>query len=266
MKGIIFYYSGSGNTKLACQYISKNLANIELELFDMVKAKDIPDLKPYDIVGFAAFTDFLGPSMLIYNFIEKIPQQDGKLAFVFNTYGFISGKTLKGLAKLATARGFKVVSGYSLHTPENYPPMIVKGRGAEEAPNEGEMASFEEFVQDLNEIIKSHQKGEEINTRKLKVGFLGKILPIPAREKAKKRNMGEKFLDESLCEECGICEKGCPYGAITLAPKPKFDKDKCYGCWYCYNHCPNKAIYTKKYKDVGQYPKPNRQLKEKLGN
>ena len=56
MKGIIFYYSGSGNTKLACQYISKNLTNIELELFDMVKAKEIPNLEPYDIVGFAAFT------------------------------------------------------------------------------------------------------------------------------------------------------------------------------------------------------------------
>ena len=79
-----------------------------------------------------------------------------------------------------------------------------------------------------------------------------------------RKDMGEKFVDESLCTECGICEKGCPYNAIVLAPKPQFDMEKCYGCWYCYNHCPEKAIYTKKYRGVGHYPKANDQLVSKL--
>jgi Fe-S-cluster-containing hydrogenase component 2 len=39
---------------------------------------------------------------------------------------------------------------------------------------------------------------------------------------------------------------------------------KCYGCWSCYNHCPKKAIYTRKFRGVGHYPKPNDLLKEKL--
>ena len=68
MKGVILYYSGSGNTKLACQYISRNLTNIEIELFNMVKAEKIPDFDPFDIVGFATFTDFGDPPFLVQNF------------------------------------------------------------------------------------------------------------------------------------------------------------------------------------------------------
>ena len=79
-----------------------------------------------------------------------------------------------------------------------------------------------------------------------------------------RKDMGEKFVDETLCKECGRCAKGCPYKAITLNPKPQFDMTKCYGCWYCYNHCPEKAIYTEKFRGVGHYPRPNDQLREKL--
>ena len=263
MKGIIFFYSGSGNTKLACQYISRNLNNIEIELFNMVKAEKILDFSNYDLVGFAAFTDFGGPSYLVQDFIEKIPLQDGKLAFVFNTYGFVSGKTLPMLAKWVNERGFNVMTGYSFHTPENYPPMIIRGRGAESAPKEKEMAEFKDFIGDLNEIIDSYQKGKEIKKRKLKVGILGKALPTFPRTKARK-DMGEKIVDESLCDQCGVCEQGCPYGAITIASTPQFDMNKCYGCWWCYNHCPNKAIFTNKVRGEGYYPKPNKQLREKM--
>ena len=76
--------------------------------------------------------------------------------------------------------------------------------------------------------------------------------------------MGEKFVDKSLCSECGICEKVCPYGAVELNPTPVFDQNKCYGCWSCYNHCPEKAIYTKKLRGVGHYSEPNEQLRKKL--
>lgn len=88
-------------------------------------------------------------------------------------------------------------------------------------------------------------------------------LPSLSRESARK-DMGEKFVDETAYDECGRCERGCPYGAIELGLKPQFDMSKCYGCWSCYNQCPNHAIYTEKYQKVGHYPKPNEQMKVKL--
>lgn len=60
MKGIICYYSGSGNTKLAMKYLSKKIPNVEFELLDIVNS-ETPDFSNYDVAGFATFTDFGGP-------------------------------------------------------------------------------------------------------------------------------------------------------------------------------------------------------------
>jgi ferredoxin/flavodoxin len=262
LRGIICYYSNSGNTKLACQYIVKNIKNVDFDFFSIAK-DNIPDLEIYDIVGFAVFTDFLGPSKLVQTFIEKLPRQNNRLTFVFNTYGFISGKTLKILDKWISARGFKVIAGYSLHTPENYPPMIAGGRGNEQAPSKKEMNEFNSFISELNRFLYLFGEGKEIKRNKINIGLLNSLLPTFSRAKARK-DMGEKYIDEALCTQCGTCEKICPYEAIKLNPKPIFDMNKCYGCWACYNHCPNKAIYTKKCRGIGHYPKPNCQLEEKL--
>lgn len=266
MNGILFYYSGSGNTKLACQYIVQNLSNVKFKMVNIVKTKNIFDLAAYDIVGFATFTDFGDPPFLIHQFMDNIPEQGAKLAFVFNTFGFMSGRTLKSLAKLATARGFNVVAGFSLHTPESYPPMILRGRGAENEPNEKKFQKFNGFISELDEIVHSFLEGKAIHKKKLRMGFLNTLISTFisfSRTKARE-DMGDKYVDEALCTECGRCAKGCPYGAITLAPTPQFDIVKCHGCWYCFNHCPEKAIYTEKYRGVGHYPKPRSQLKEKL--
>ncbi len=261
MKGIIYYYSGSGNTRLACKYIVAKLG-LPFDLIDIVKKKDI-NLQPYDIVGFATFTDFWGIPYLFQSFIESLSTPQGKLAFVFNTYGFLSAATLRNLRKKVAERGFKVIAGYSLHTPESYPPMIAGGRGYENSPNEKELQKFNEFISEFGEMLGQFEAGKDIGPPKVQIGMLNRILPSFSRTAARK-DMGEKFVDTSLCAACGSCEKGCPYGAIHLDPLPVFDMTKCYGCWRCYNRCPNKAIYTQKFRGKPHYPKPIEPLKKKL--
>jgi len=265
MKGILFYYSGSGNTKLASQYISKKLQNIELEMFNVVKTNEIPELDSYDIIGFATFIDFAGTPFLFEEFIEKLPQQNDKLVFIFMTYGFMYGKGLKILSKQLTRKGFNVTSGFALKTPESYVPANVRGIGNINNPTEKMLKSFNEFISDLNNIGESFVNGNDIKIRNIRTGFLNNLFPESFHTPTRARDdMGEKFVDDSLCTECGICEKGCPYSAITLNPKPQFDMTKCYGCWYCYNHCPEQAIYTAKFRGEGHYPRPTEQLKLKL--
>jgi len=261
-RGMILYYSGSGNTRLACRYMAANIDSIDFELFNMVGGR-IPDLRDCAIVGFAVFTDFLAPPQLVKTYLENFPLQQDKPAFVFNTYGFINGKTLKVLADWVGARGFKVVAGHSLHTPESYPPMVDGGHGNEQAPNEKELTQFKRYVADLKEICKRISLGQDVDKAKVPVGWLYGILPTFSRTRSRD-DMGIKFVDAELCKECHTCEKLCPYKAIKLDPKPVFDMDKCYGCWSCFNHCPNKAIYTKKFRGRGHYPKPIDALKEKL--
>lgn len=259
MRGLICYYSGSGNTKLACEAIAARTNAIDFELFDITQ-EGIPDLTDSALVGFAAWADFLNPPQKMKTFLESVPKQTGKPAFVFNTFGGFSAKTLATLDRWARARGFHVIAGHSLHTPENYPPMIRRGQDFKDSPSEKELAAFDTFIAQLDGLAKSLAAGETVPSRS--TGW-ARFLPAFARTHSRK-SMGEKLVDVDACTECGVCQDHCPYGAIKLDPKPIFDQSKCYGCWACYNHCPTQAIYTKKIRGIAQYAQPNDQLRKKL--
>ena len=148
MKAVIIYYSSTDNTRLACQYLVRQLKDVEFELIDITHGSSV-DVSFYDVVGFAAPTFHMGVPPLFENFIQQLPTQQNKPAFVFNTYGAMSGRMLKNLAKMVTARGFNVIAGYSLLTPENYPPFILKDWVNKDAPNDGELAKFRQFGTEL---------------------------------------------------------------------------------------------------------------------
>ena len=218
MKGLICYYSGSGNTKLACQYLVKHIEGIEFDFFDITRG-GVPDFEPFAVVGFATFTDFFGPPHLLYTFVGSLPHQQGKPAFALNTYGNITAGTLGALVRIVKAKGFQVIAGHSLHLPENYPPMVASGNGNEQAPDEKELAAFDDFIAGLNHLLGNLLDGKSLADHKLRIGLVNKLLPAPPRWLSRKMMRG-KSVDESLCIECGVCEKRCPYGAIKLAPKP----------------------------------------------
>lgn len=262
MKGIICYYSGSGNTKLACTYIKNKTENIDFELFNIVN-KGMPDFNKYDLVGFATFADYGLPPKLMYSFVKNIKKQKNKAAFVFNTYGFISRNTLTGLRDLITENGFEVLTGFSLHTPENFPPVRKLGMRFDNSPKEKDIKKFDNFIKDLDSIIEKLKTGKKIEKRKLKTDILAK-LSKPSKKSQAKKEFGIQNVNTSLCTECKVCVNGCPYNAISMNPKPVFDHEKCAGCWFCYNHCKQKAIYTPKFKGEYQYSSPNKQMKQKL--
>jgi ferredoxin/flavodoxin len=263
MQGIICYYSGSGNTRLVCQAIAQRMPSLAFDLYDITQAER-RDWGVYDVWGFATFADFFDPPQAFQAFIQSLPPQPGKWAFVLNTYGALNGKTLVHLGELVTAQGFRVLAGHALHTPESYPPSIVRGWANVHAPNTRELRAFERFVAELQGSLAALQAGQGVQPSPLPIGFLDRLIPTRPRATARQQ-MGDKYVDEAACTACGVCAKGCPYSAITLRPKPVFDAAKCYGCWACYNHCPHQAIYTAKLHGVGHYSKPLAELKRKLG-
>jgi ferredoxin/flavodoxin len=261
MRSAICYYSGSGNTKLACEYIAARLG-IEFDLVDIL-ADGTVDLGPYDLVGLAAPTDFRGVPQRFETFVAELPLQGGKPAFVLNTYGFASGRTLSNLAEQATARGFSVVGSHSLRMPENYPPMIAIHLAFADRPNRKEMDGFDSFVAELHEVSGRIERGEAVEAREARIG-LRNSMSSSAKRTAARDDMGEKFVDAKLCNECGTCATRCPYGAIVLSPLPVFDMTACRGCWRCYNQCAQHAIYTKKFRGGPYYPRPSDLTRETL--
>ena len=109
-------------------------------IYDIKKNEQI-DFSKYDIFGFATFADAWRISVVMKDFMKALPRSN-KLAFVFNTYGYINGKTTKILSNFAKKKGYKVVAFHALHTPENYPPQIKIGHGSADAPNQLELQKY----------------------------------------------------------------------------------------------------------------------------
>ena len=261
MRGVVCYYSGSGNTRLACEHLAARVG-IDLDLVDVVDDAKV-DLASYDVVGLAAPTDFGGMPQRFETFIDGLPQQQGKPVFLLNTFGFMSGRTLRDMADLATSRGFEVLGGHSLRMPEDYPPMIAIRLGFAGQPTRGGVRAFDTFIDGLASTLGALQRDEAAARRPVRIGLLSAASRTRARTAARE-DMGDKSVDAELCTECGLCEQRCPYRAITLSPKPVFDMGACYGCWRCYNQCPQHAIYTARFRGGPYYPGPSRRTRETL--
>ena len=262
MKSIICYYSAIGNTRLACETIARAVPGAGFELFDITSGAR-PDLAGSDFTGFATFADFWGPPQLFKTFIEALPEQANRPAFVFNTFGGANGGTLYQLARLVQTRGFRVKAAHALHTPESYPVVIAGGRTFISSPSEKELEQFRSFIRALSRLAAEIRAGRGHEQGRAKFGLKERLWPVLSRTTAR-RTMGEKYVDAALCTFCELCAKTCPYQAIRMNPGPEFDMSRCYGCWACFSRCPKKAIYTRKLRGTGHYPQPANELKKKL--
>jgi hypothetical protein len=129
---------------------------------------------------------------------------------VFNTYGTFSGKTLRILEKMATAKGLNVIAGHSLHTPESYPPLNAMGITSEDAPSQEELGAFDRFIDRLAAKIQTLQAGGQVETDGVHLGLLNSLIPALPRTTSHTL-MSEKHVDEARCTACGLCTEVCPY-------------------------------------------------------
>jgi MinD superfamily P-loop ATPase containing an inserted ferredoxin domain len=261
IKGAILYFTLTGNTKLACEYINGNTKNVEFELLNM--RDGFPDLSSYEIVGFATFASEFTVAKFVRDYMRDMPPFD-KYAFVFTTYGQNNGAATQVLAEEITKKGFKVVLDHGLNTPENYPPVIKRSHGHINQPDEADMKQFNSFIMRLDEICHKIDADSPLETKQVTAKFPHNIMRGVSNRKMMQKIMGDKKIDTNLCIVCGKCAKVCPYGVIHMEGYPVFDESKCYGCFACYNLCPTKAIYTKGFRQFGVYSKPNKILAEKL--
>jgi uncharacterized Fe-S center protein len=61
--------------------------------------------------------------------------------------------------------------------------------------------------------------------------------------KMEMHSAGKPHIRQDRCVGCGICQKNCAHGAITIENKKAFiDHDKCVGCGRCLGLCPMDAV------------------------
>ncbi len=252
-KAILCCFSGTGNARNAAQWFHEVAENAGLEVeviyIDKTNRPEIPNFTGKLLVGFFSPTHGFNLPPLVLKFICRFPKVKNADVFLLNTRGglkfsrwFLPG--LSGAAQIFAAmilrlKGFKIKGMQPVDLPSNW---IILHPGLRK-----------------NVVLSIHQRCRRIVTRFASRLVTGKkvykslyslpidILVIPIA--VLYYFIGRFFLAKTLiatsaCNDCGICIKQCPVGAIKRINNRPYWTYKCESCMHCINICPQRAIQT----------------------
>ena len=249
MKLLILYYSGTGNTKFACDVARLTAERMGHDV-TMKTYEDAYRLKlnDYDAYCFASPVQAWQPAKNVERYIKSMPGANGKTAFLVTSAGGTSSQTPALMARWLKGKGISVIGDYNLASPDSWPvTRRFTYRFDDEKP---EVESVRELVRFTERMLL--MQGDLLKGNPVKLPSYH-VIPTPlfwiSRFERLPKGlpnwvMGKKRIIESECTQCKVCETGCPMGAIRLDPYPRFSR-KCVACWRCINNCPEDCITTR---------------------
>lgn len=155
MKTLIIYVSmHHGNTEKIAKAMAKVL-NADITKLSEAKATI---LKHYDLIGFGSGIYYGKHSKELLNFIDRLDNQKGKMAFVFSTSGIgiipLINDFKKFLQKKLLKKGLKIIGEFNCKGWDTY-PLIVKPFGGinKNRPNKKDTENAKRFATDLKNIL-----------------------------------------------------------------------------------------------------------------
>ncbi|WP_444298093.1 EFR1 family ferrodoxin [Leyella stercorea] len=257
---MIFYFSGTGNTKWAA---SKTAAALDDQLIDIAATLKHADsdstfsyeLKDDEPVGFFFPVHGWRPPLIVKEFVRRLRiNQAGSYCYVVCTAGDNVGEAVDILGKDLAEVGIKVHSAISLIMPESYVglPFMDVDKPEKEAKKKREAdEKLSKFIDDIRQRrhgIRDILIGNwpRINSRLIGDVFIRWIIKdTPFR------------VDPNRCISCGLCVNNCPVNDMAMDENKHpvwLHNGKCLSCFACYHHCPTRAIeYGGRTKGKGQY-------------
>lgn len=235
---MIFYFSGTGNSRWAAQRLAESTGD---RVCSIAGLKELPDLDGESRVGLVFPVYAWGPPQVVMEFAGRLPRT-GAFAFGVGTCGSEAGLALKKLAAV-----YPLDSCYSLVMPSNYilaedveSDGAVRRKLADAAWNLERMAG---------EILagKKVYRVEEGAMAWIKSGIVNAGFNRFARST-------KPFHADDRCNGCGLCAWNCPASAITVTEGRPVWSGACYQCLRCLHECPQRAIqYGSKTEGRGRY-------------
>ncbi|MBU7017116.1 MAG: hypothetical protein HXS44_06370 [Theionarchaea archaeon] len=238
----IFYFSGTGNTRIVAHLFGKELENsgfkVETcEVENILKGKNV-DVTKYNIIGMGYPVHALNAPKIFFEFIKKLPSEDKKV-FLFKTSGdpFMHGGPTTMVKNQLTKKGYHVFYEGLIVMPSNV--LIRYNDNFVKQLYDAAVSKVEKMVQEILEGKKILQQDD--------------ILQIFAYLFSGLEWLGAPFFGKDLkvlprCNSCSKCVRNCPKNNISEADGKIQFGWKCIMCMRCIHNCPVKAIEPRLYK------------------
>lgn len=235
----IFYFTGTGNCLMAARFIAAGMGKPEPELIRLTGETAAPDV-PLAGRTVVVFPVYCGNApVIVRQFVESLNIAEDGYFYSVATHGGHAVLASPQIASILNRRGIKNYKLYEVEMVHN---------GAFIAPVPGD--------EDIRKLLNAaYKRAQEIGTELLQ----NPVEPLPMAdgiiEQVSQNPMARQiilsfdpavmrndFFLESPCDHCGVCEKACPMGNITLTEDGPRWNDKCQLCLACLQLCPKQAI------------------------
>jgi len=252
---MIFYFSGTGNTRWAAQMLADKIGEKLYCISDMNEGLYTFTLEEGERIGFCFPVHGWQPPHIVRTFIRHltITNAEGHYCYALCTCGDSIGRSMEILNKELGKRGLIASSVFSLVMPESYvclPFMYTDKPEREKRKIDKAKVDLEYF----SDLIISMKRQETLTKRGLAPWTFSHVI---GEFFNRKMITDKKFsVDTDLCIHCGKCQRVCPTDNLVLEHGlPEWQHNgKCTCCLACYHHCPKHAInYGKITRRRGQY-------------
>ena len=237
---MVFYFSGTGNSRYAAQRIAVALGGQLLSMNDRIKAEDTSPVKTDEHLVIVAPTYAWRIPRLVENWLRRTEFLGARQAWFIMTCGGEIGNAAKYNHALCREKQLTYMGTAQIIMPENYIAMF-------NAPQ----------AEEARQIV---VKAEPDIDRAISAIATGQAFPVP------RNNLYDRFMSGPVnpifysffvkakaftagdaCTGCGQCVRLCPTNNITIQNgRPVWGSD-CTHCMACICHCPVEAIeYGKK--------------------
>jgi ferredoxin len=252
---MIFYFSGTGNSKYAAKKLSEDVGGKLVNMADAVNSGEY-SYRPEEgeDVGIVFPVYYSGIPATVRKFLSNVVLAGVRNPYVYAvaTCGSKSGASNFIVKELLRKRDISLTAFYSVRMPSNY--IVVYEMAAPDKIEKRLVQADKEI-----DLIEKHLRAHHAGTMDKHASTGGSHFAVPGKIMYDKMRGTAKFHVDDSCTKCGLCFRRCPDRAIAMTKNgPVWQKSKCDHCMACIHGCPESAIqYGDKTRDRGRYLNPN---------